>query len=306
VALAAVAMLVNPWKVGLLRWLVGSVLWLRPEIQEWNPTPFGWDHAAFFILVAVAAFAWVFSRRPRAWWEMAACGAFVLLGWRAVRNAPLCSLVILALVPRHLSDALQRFRGQVGRLEAWCRETSVQKTATVLFGAAGIAAGASTFTLHKEHAFTIEVPAAQYPLGALAFLGDHRLSGKMLVYFDWGELVIFQYPDCPPSIDGRLDTCYSRELIAEHWKFFRGEPVNQQVLNLDAADLALLPSSIPGGYELAKRPGWKVVYYDPTAMLLVRDAQRFPDLARLSLPVAGPKSASQGRAALANRSPRWN
>jgi hypothetical protein len=305
VAASAPAMLVNPWGAELLRWLVGSVLWLRPEIQEWNPTPFGWDHAAFFILVAVAVFAWACSRRPRVWWELAACVAFAVLGWRSVRNAPLCAIVILALVPPHLADALERFRAQVARLEALGREAGFQKFATVFLVGAGIASGVATFTLHKDHAFTIEVPAAQYPVGALAFLREHALRGKMLVYFDWGEMVIFHLPDCPPSIDGRLDTCYSRELIDAHWKFFRGEPVDPRVLDLDAADLALLPSSISGGPALAQRPGWKVIYYDATAMLLARNPDRFPALAHLALPVAGPPSASRGRAAFAARSERW-
>ena len=305
VAASALAMLVNPWGMELLRWLVGSVLWLRPEIQEWNPTPLGWDHAAFFILVAVTVFALAFSRRRRVWWELAACGAFVILGWRSVRNAPLCAIVVLALAPPHLADALERFRGHVARLEALGREAGFQKFATAFFLCAGLASGVATFTLHKEHAFTIEVPAAQYPVGSLAFLRAHHLSGKMLVYFDWGEMVIFHLPDCPPSIDGRLDTCYSRELIDAHWKFFRGEPVDAKVLNLDEADLALLPSSIAGGYALAKRPGWKVVYYDDTAMLLVRNPDRFPALTQLTLPVAGPKSASRGRRAFAARSERW-
>jgi hypothetical protein len=81
----------------------------------------------------------------------------------------------------------------------------------------------------------------------------------------------------------------------------------------DCKDPALSPESekpspavaIPGGFALAKRPGWKVVYYDDTAMLLARNPDRFPTLAQLTLPVAGPKSASQGRVAFAARSERW-
>ncbi len=45
---AAAALLLNPWGMGLVYWLIGSVLWLRPEIGEWNSTAPGWDHAAFF------------------------------------------------------------------------------------------------------------------------------------------------------------------------------------------------------------------------------------------------------------------
>jgi hypothetical protein len=128
----------------------------------------------------------------------------------------------------------------------------------------------------------------------------------LLVFFDWGELAIFELPDCPPSIDGRLDTCYSRELIAAHWKFYNGEPLDQKLLNADEADLALLPRNLAGTAELVKRPDWKAVYFDDLAVILARAPERFPALRQLALPVAGPAVATQGRARFPDRGPRWN
>jgi hypothetical protein len=301
----AAALFCNPWKAGLLRWLTGSVLWMRPEIQEWNPTPLGWDHAAFFLLVALAGFAWSFSRRPRAWWELAACVAFALLGWRAIRNAPLCAIVVLALTPPHLADALARFRGAFAGLEEAASDPVKQKSAAVLCCLGAVGAGIGSFTLHKEHPLTMEAPRSQYPVGAVDFLRKNELRGRLLVFFDWGEMVIFELPGCPPSIDGRLDTCYSRELIGAHWKFYNSEPFDQKVLNLDEADLALLPGNLAGTAALAKRPGWRAVYYDDLAVILVRDPERFPALRQLALPVAGPASATRGRARFPDQVPRW-
>src|SRR6266850_2901910 len=103
------ALFCNPWGSALPAWLINSVLWFRPEIQEWNPTPLGLDNATLFILIAVSAFALAASRRRRALWEVAVCGAFAVLALRSVRNAPLFALVALALVPPHLADALNRF-----------------------------------------------------------------------------------------------------------------------------------------------------------------------------------------------------
>lgn len=301
VAGSVAALFCNPWGAGLLRWLIGSVLWMRPEIQEWNPTPLGWDHAALFLLMALGIFAWSFSRRPRAWWELAACAAFALLGLRAVRHAPLCAIVILALTPPHLADALARFRGAWAHWETAAANPALQKAAAVLccFGTVGI--GIGTFTLHKEHPLTMEVPRSQYPVGAVDFLRKNDLRGRLLVFFDWGELAIFELPGCPPSIDGRLDTCYSRELIAAHWKFYNGEPFDQKILNSDKADLALLPRNLAGTVALAKQPGWKAVYYDDLAVILVRDPGRFPALRQLALPVTGPTTT--GRARFPDQSP---
>jgi hypothetical protein len=299
-----VSLCCNPWGPALVRWLVQSVLWFRPEIEEWNPTPFGWDHAAVFILIAVSIFAWTASRRPRELWELAVCGAFALLALRSVRNTPLFAIVALALVPPHLADALARFRTHFAGLVELGRGRAFQKWAPLFLGLASFTVAIATVTLHKEHPLTMEVPRSRYPTAAIEFMRNHQLQGKVLSFFDWGDMIIFQLPDCAPSIDGRLDACYSRALIAAHWNLYNGENVDQTVLPIDAADLALLPSKLAGTLELRNRPGWRVVYFDETAALLARDVQRFPGLARVDLPVQGPKEAAVGRMPFPNVSAR--
>jgi hypothetical protein len=305
VIVSGLAMLCNPWGTGLIRWLIGSVLWPRPQIAEWNPPPLNGEHAAFFIVLALAVFSWAFTKRKRAWWELAVCAAFAYLGLRAVRNTPLFCLVALALVPPHLASAVARFRQHFEHLEDLSRRADFQKFAAGLLAVISVGIGVATFTLHKEHPLTMEVPRSEYPTGAIDFLREHQLHGRMLTFFDWGEMVIFELPGCPPSMDGRLDTCYSRELIDAHWKFYNGEPFDGNVLDVDQADLALLPANLAGTASLAQRPGWTVIYHDDLAALLVHDVGRFPELNSLSLPVAGSKSAVLGRAPFPNLSPRW-
>ncbi len=204
-----------------------------------------------------------------------------------------------------LASALARFRRHLEHLEALGRGEGFQKTATVLLAVISAGIGLATFTLHKEHPLTMEVPRSQYPVGAVDFLREHQLHGRTLAFFDWGEMQIFRTPGCPPSIDGRLDTCYPRELIDAHWKFYNHEPFDEKVLDVDQADLALLPANLAGTAALAHRPGWSVIYYDDLAVILARDVERFPELRGLSLPVAGPRSAVAGRAPFPDHSARW-
>jgi hypothetical protein len=299
------ALLCNPWGPGLVRWLIGSVLWPRPEIAEWNRAPLDWEHAAFFMVLALTAFSWTFTRQKRVWWELAACVAFACLGWRAVRNTPLFCLVALALVPPHLASALARFRRHFEHLEALGQRAAFQNLATLLSVVVAVSIGIATFTLHKKQPLTMEVPRAEYPTGAIAFLQKHELHGRILTFFDWGEMVIFRLPRCPPSIDGRLDTCYSRKLIEAHWRFYNGEPFNEDALNLNRADFALLPANLAGTAALAHYRGWEVVYYDDLAVILARDAKRFPQFQSLSLPVVGSKSVVTGRVPFPRHYPRW-
>ena len=278
----------NPWAGELLRWLIGSLMWFRPEIQEWNPAPLGWDHAAFFIVLGVSGFAWGFSRRKRMWWELFVCAAFAILALRSVRNAPLFCIVALATVPPHLEDALARWKFEFS--------AGLQKLAAGFLTLATAGTLVATFTLHKENPFTMEAPRNSYPMAAVDFMRAHELQGNMLNFFDWGDLVISQLPDCAPSIDGRLDACYSRELIAAHWKFYNGEVFDEKVLPVNDADVALLPVKLAGAVALSKRADWRAVYFDGTAVVLVRKPERFLKLAGLSLPVEGTREASLGRA----------
>ncbi|MFN7140376.1 MAG: hypothetical protein ACK4UN_13650, partial [Limisphaerales bacterium] len=306
VALASTgALFLNPWGDGLVRWLIGSVLWLRPEIAEWNPTRLSWEHGVYFAVAALTIISFLFSRKKRSLWEIAVCGALMVLAFRSVRHTPLFCIAALALVPRHLADVAARVASNSINFDAF-KVRSVQSAVAIAFFllSAGIIFAAGT--LHKENPWTIEVPRKQYPVSAVEFIQKHSLKGNMLVFFDWGEMVLWELPECPPSIDGRLDTCYPRALISEHWKLYNGEPVNPEILNLQQADLALLPSNLAGAFALKETHGWQPIYVDDLAVVLVRDRQRFPQLTEMSLPVLWDKEAVLGRAAFPERNPRWN
>jgi len=297
---AAASVVLNPHGLELARWLVDSVLWLRPQIQEWNPAKLNGDHATFFCCAAIAAVAFAWSCRPRQLWEMAVLAFLFLVGFRAVRNAPLFCVAALALVPPHLADVLQRFRDHFQRFVELFNPPAMQKALAALFALVSAGIITATFTLHKKHFWTMEVPRAQYPVAAIDFIKQHDLNGNLLVFFDWGEMCIWNLPNSRVSMDGRLDSVYSPNLIAAHWKLYNGEPFDTNVLNLASADYALLPSHLAGSLALAKNDGWQPVYYDDLAVVLVKNPRQFPGLTGLKLPVQGDPSATEGRDAFPN------
>jgi hypothetical protein len=296
--LCAGALWVNPYGWELIRWTISGVVWLhqRTELEEWHPTPLDWNHTALFVLALLALISFALSRRRRALWEMAVCAGLAVFAFRSVRHTPLFAIAALAFVPPHLADVLLRFRDHFSRLEELFRRPGAQRAAVVLLAVTTLGESAGTFLLHKEHPLTMEVPRSQYPLSAISFIRAHALRGNLLVFFDWGELCLWELPQCAVSIDGRWETCYPRELIPEHWKFYYGQPVDGKILDLAKADLALLPANLAGASALARQPGWQAVYYDSLAVVLVREPRRYPKLALEGLPEAGPPDAAQGRA----------
>jgi hypothetical protein len=303
-ALSLAALFVNPWGKELVRWLVESVSWYRPEIAEWNPTKLGWDHGPMFVLLALGVIAFALSRRKKQLWEIGICAVLAVVALRSVRHTPLFAIAALSFIPPHLADVLVRFREHFERLHDLFSENSVQQFVSMLLAVACGGTLFASFVIHKEHPFTMEAPRNQYPVAAVKFIRDHEIKGNMLAFFDWGEMVLWELPDCSPSIDGRLDTCYSRNVIAAHWNFYNGEPVNSSALDISRADLALLPMNLVGAVNLSKTPGWKTVYVDLLAVVLVRDSERYPKLVGTDLPVKASEKAIRGREPFPNVNPR--
>ena len=301
--LSAAALLANPYGTELPRWLVASVLWLRPQIAEWNPAPFDWNHAAFFFCILLAAISILFSRKPWQLWELAAIILLAALALRSIRNTPLFCIAALAFVPPHLADVLDRFRNHFEGLMEFCRRPTIQKIFIALLLAASAGSIAATLALHKERAGTMEVPRNEYPVAAAKFIQQHDLHGNLVVFFDWGEMCLWDLPDSRVSIDGRLDTCYPPDVIAAHWKFYNGESFGPGALDLSRADFALLPSKLAGALKLAKQNGWQAVYFDNLAVVLVKNVNQFPQLGSLNLAVQGEQSATEGRAAFPDHLP---
>jgi hypothetical protein len=295
--LSLAALCVNPWGTGLIQWLIGSVLWFRPEISEWNPPGFSAQHAGLFALIALSAFAFIASPRKRSLWEIAVVSALALLSVRHQRHIPLFGIAALALIPPHLADALVRFESRFVNLKAACARPALQTFLAACFVCASLAIAFATGTYKKEEFYTIEVPRDEYPVAAIEFIREHGIQGNMLSFFDWGEQCLWELPESPVSIDGRLDTCYPRNLLREHWNFYDGKTTDQTIFDLNKADFALLRTDVVGTAALKKLPAWKLVYHDPLAMIFVRDAARFPKLNALTVPINRTRlEALQGRA----------
>jgi hypothetical protein len=292
---SAIALFCNPWGYGLLRWLVGSVMWLRPEISEWNPPAFGSDHLMLFALAPITALALAFSRRRKWLWETVVLMLLGVAALRIQRNIPLFCIAALIIVPSHLADAVERFHRYVENLRLVLERGPIRWGLAILLLAGAILISVATFS-DKQKFYSIEIPRNKYPVTAALFIGEHGLAGNLLVSFDWGEFALWELPDCPVSIDGRLDTCYPHDLIREHWRFLDGRPFNENVFDVNRADIALLSTGDFGWKTLvSQNHSWTLAYRDNISVVLVRDPKRFSSLRNVELPVEAPASLLAGR-----------
>ena len=110
------------------------------------------------------------------------------------------------------------------------------------------------------------------PVGAVAFMHEHRLSGNVMSDFAWGEYLIWHLaPASKVFIDGRYDTVYPPNVIDDYLTFQYGEPGAKSVLRKYPHDFILLSARSESALSLVRAaPEWKPIYRDSGSILFAR------------------------------------
>jgi hypothetical protein len=103
-----------------------------------------------------------------------------------------------------------------------------------------------------------------------AFIAESHLQGRLLSWFDWGQYAIWHFaPGLRVSMDGRRETVYSAQFVAEHVQlYFEPEKALRLLTRLNP-DYAWLPAGLPlvGALD---RAGWTRVYTGPVSVVFAR------------------------------------
>jgi hypothetical protein len=104
---------------------------------------------------------------------------------------------------------------------------------------------------------------------AIAFLRDNQLQGRLLTYFDYGELAIWHLaPKLRVSYDGRRETVYSEAVVKVNLQFYSNAPDVGFARRLEA-DYIWLPHGLPV-VALLERDGWHPMFRGPRSIVLAR------------------------------------
>ena len=267
VVLAVAGTLATPYGVGLWRFLWETVGLSRADIVEWQPL----HRAPVFLVIwlAPAALAIVALRR-RGWaaaapfLPVAAVGLLALRvarieGFFAVASVMLLGPLLAGLGPRRLP--LSR------------RPTGVE---TRVVGALCVAGFVATgFAVRHQLGCVIidapGTPGARAPeADAVEFLRENQLRGRLLTWFDYGEVAIWHLaPGLRVSYDGRRETVYSRTVQDAHSRFY-GSAGDAGYARELAADYIWLPRRLPvvGALE---QDGWVEIFRGPESLVLARE-----------------------------------
>lgn len=259
---AALATSLNPYGFGLWWFLLDTVRVSRPFIEEWQP------------VYRLPAWAWLFWLLP--------AGLALLAAIRSkFRLQPRYGLLVLFLAVTSLLvsrlDAF--FTLGVAFLMAeplavnWRHrtadadgETRIQRLRPAL-GVVVIA----VLPFVALRATRIEMGHPPMPeREAAEFVQRAGLQGRVLVWFDWGEYVIWHFsPRLRVSIDGRRETVYSDDLIASHMAFYLGDSTALDLPTRIAADYIWVPKWIPVVAKL-RGGGWAPLFEGPQSVIMTR------------------------------------
>jgi hypothetical protein len=290
IGLACVAAtLVNPYGLGMHQWLWHSWGGAPPEITEWAPPlpgkPVFWP---FVTLLAVTVACLAATRHKRDWPQIV---ILALVAWQAslhLRHIAFVALLCGFWLPLHWHSALSRLRPERNRLPVmlpalWMRLTMVAAIlAGIVLQSTALARRLSDFPVLRS----------SYPVDALQFMVDNRLTGKLVCAFNWAQYALSALaPEVTVGFDGRFDTCYPQEAIDIHFDFLLGNsgprdrrsdagPIDgTRVLNYHNPDMVLVERRYKDCVRIMEaeaskeNPEWTLLYSDAVAELWGRTSR---------------------------------
>ncbi|MGO8801488.1 hypothetical protein, partial [Candidatus Binatus sp.] len=281
-AASTIATLATPYGVGTWQAVIHALgnPHTRTAILDWLSLPqsllFHWRQegpAGIAVkIVALAMFVALgvtFIQTPRGG-DLALISIAALMiaaAFLAVRNLPLAVIATVTPLARHTALALEARRKRLGLPIAHAKDRSP----TINQLAVAVAAFE---LLILTGLFSKKMAAGDsYPVGAIAYMKEHHLTGNILADFQWGEYVIWHMPPASKVfIDGRYDTVYPPKVIDDYLPFTNGEAAGKKILVNYPHDFVLVGQKNDPAYKLiVAQPGWKQIYRDDSCVLFARD-----------------------------------
>jgi hypothetical protein len=242
---------------------------IRERVSEYF-TPFSfwgdWANAPFlpyywaFLLLAVAALFTFFSKERLK--ESGLVVALALLSLTGYRYVPF----FLLLAAPYAAAGLGTLMGRV----AWSRVGA--GAAAVLVAGWLLASG-----LRDGSTFQRGVHEASYPVGAVAFMRDNHISGRMFNSMAWGGYLIWNlHPEVRVYIDGRM---LDPKRVVPYTHILWLTPQGRYFFERARFDLVLVPdrNRLDGAAEqypliayLQNDPQWQILYRDASGYLFGR------------------------------------
>ncbi len=272
--------LVNPWGIKFWEYLIPAVLMNRPYITEWEPFNLFdtlYNVTGFRILLFLTFFVslyklFIAKAKNLDFIPILLLSVTAVLAFKSERHVVFFAIVssIFIYVPLYemygkilevLKNKLKiSLSAKYKRLLNFSREAFIY---AFLTGAIlnVILSTPPVVTLKQKH----------YPLASIEFIRINKLSGNLLVPFNWGSYALWKlYPQCLVSIDGRYEETYSDEVYKENMDFYYGKKDWKVILNKYRTDMILIEKDSKAFKNASSLKDFRLVFKDETSALFIR------------------------------------
>lgn len=280
---AVAATLINPYGLGLWRFMAMALTLRRTEIGDFQPLPLASFEA---MMVAVLVLAIVLSElatpRRRDWVQLLLLGLLLWQGLAHARHIVIFALLCGFWLPVRMQDMAAWLRTQVkSPWEHLADSRRAQRRLAIVVSLFAVFGFVRTLPYLTE----ITVDRSFYPVAALEFMDRHELRGKTFASFNWGQYVLGYFATKGEgliAVDGRYETCYPRSVIDGYFDFMFGPHDPRQRYRSPASppfdptwalrhgdpDLVLVERNSYGTRILESLPDeWVLLYRDDVAQL---------------------------------------
>ena len=265
---AALATLLNPYGVDLWNFLHTTVGLSRSDISDW--APFVQLPAAIiaidlmFPILALGSTV-ALGRKPPVR-HMAMIAVLSIGTWRVGRVDAFLQVATALLFMPVIINAVHRILQRHG---GWVRMSRL----SAVNGAAAATLVAAVLLVSARRLNHIAVEGPWIPdRDAVRFLRAESRQMRLLTWFDWGEYAIWHLSPrgVQVSMDGRRETVYSADVLADHWAFYRNEPESWRYADRIGADRIWLPRELPVVSTL-RQHGWHAAFESERSIVLSRE-----------------------------------
>jgi len=249
------------------------------RIGEWKPPwePGGIRSALYFpavglyvVTVALALAARLHRRQPRLFATALALGLLTLaMSLKSRRFISLFGIGQSLLLAPLLALGMARLRARLAarrpRLERpWRLALPVLVLGLALWRLA-------PYPL-SSRAFLYLTALDRFPVEAMNVAEANRLSGNLFAFYEWGGYVNLRTDGrLRVFIDGRADTVFDASIYRRYLRVLHLGKGWEEVVASSGADYFLWPKRHPEQIERLRAAGWRTVYSDHLAALLMRE-----------------------------------
>ncbi|MEM9953825.1 MAG: hypothetical protein AAF846_19605 [Chloroflexota bacterium] len=237
---------------------------LQAFIQEWQPPNFqARETYPFIATMMLCFFAFWISKIKFDWSSFFLLIGTLFLALSYSRNIAVFAVVAVPILSYHLDNVLTE-RGYV----LHPRERVPQRMAMInLALLIVVISGALLYTIGLLLPDNVdEVQRQHLPIGAVAYLNEHQLSGEMFNSYNWGGYLMFATEDYPVFVDGRTDL-YG-DFVFDYAQIYLNQ-VDDLAIELATYDIGfvIVEANAPIIGGLDNLDGWSEVYRDDLAVI---------------------------------------